>query len=142
VLDRRQYPAAAALAKGGYILADSDRTPDIILIGSGSEVHLCLEAREMLAQKGVAARVVSMPSWELFDKTTRKYQDQVLPSVVPVRVAVEAGIGLGWEKYVGSSEAIVGINRFGASAPGGIVMKKYGMTAAAVVTKCMALLKR
>ena len=142
VLDRRQYPAAAALAKGGYLLADSDGAPDVILIGTGSEVHLCLEAREILAQKGVAARVVSMPSWELFEKTTQKYRDQVLPPAITARVAVEAGVGFGWEKYVGSPQAIIGINRFGASAPGGIVMKKYGMTAAAVVSKCMTLLKR
>jgi transketolase len=83
-----------------------------------------------------------MPSWELFEKAPRKYRDQVLPPAVSNRVAVEAGVGFGWEKYVGSTQAIVGINRFGASAPGGIVMKKYGMTAAAVVSKCMALLKR
>ena len=142
VLDRKQYPSAIALAKGGYILADSDGTPDVILIGSGAEVHLCLEARELLAQKGVAARVVSMPSWELFERTTQKYRDKVLPPAVITRVAIEAGVSFGWEKYVGSPEAIIGINRFGASAPGGIVMNKYGMTASAVVLKAMNLLKR
>ena len=141
VIDRKQY-AAAALAKGGYILADSDGTPDVILIGSGSEVHLCLEARQLLAKKGVAARVVSMPSWELFGKASARYRDQVLPPPVTARVAVEAGVGFGWEKYVGGPDAIIGIDRFGASAPGGIVMNKYGMKASAVVSKAMSLLKR
>ena len=141
VLDRKQYPSAVALAKGGYILADSDGTPDVILIGSGSEVHLCLAARELLAPKGVTARVVSMPSWELFERATQKYRDKVLPPAVTARVAVEAGVSFGWEKYVGSPGAIIGINRFGASAPGGIVMNKYGMKASAVVSKAMNLLK-
>ena len=142
VLDRKQYPSAIALARGGYILADSDGTPDVILIGSGSEVHLCLNARELLAKKGVAARVVSMPSWELFERATHKYRDKVLPPAVTTRVAVEAGVSFGWEKYVGSTEAIIGINRFGVSAPGGIVMNKYGLNASAVVSKAMNLLKR
>jgi transketolase len=140
VLDRRQYPSAVALAKGGYILADADGTPDVILIGSGSEVHLCLEARELLAKKGVAARVVSMPSWELFERASQNYRDKVLPPQISARVAVEAGVSLGWERYAGSRGAVIGINRFGASAPGGTVMQKYGMTAAAVVAKAMALL--
>jgi transketolase len=142
VLNRKKFPSAVALAKGGYILADTDGAPDGILIGSGSEVHLCLKARQLLAQKGVAARVVSMPSWELFERTTQKYRDKVLPPAVTTRVAIEAGVSFGWEKYVGSPEAIIGINRFGASAPGGIVMKKYGMNASAVVAKAMNLLKR
>jgi transketolase len=140
VLDRRQYPSAVALATGGYILADADGTPDVILIGSGSEVHLCLEARELLAKKGVAARVVSMPSWELFERASQNYRDKVLPPQISARVAVEAGVSLGWERYAGSRGAVIGINRFGASAPGGTVMQKYGMTAAAVVAKAMALL--
>ncbi len=142
VLNRKHYPAASALAKGAYILADSDATPDVILIGSGSEVHVCLKARQLLTKKGVSARVVSMPSWELFERTTQKYRDKVLPPAVITRVAIEAGVSFGWEKYVGSPEAIIGINRFGASAPGGIVMKKYGMNASAVVSKAMNLLKR
>ena len=142
VLDRKQYPEAVALAKGGYILADSDGTPDVILIGSGAEVHLCLEARELLAKKGVAARVVSMPSWELFERAAPKYRDSVLPPAVTARVAVEAGVSLGWEKYVGRPEAMIGIDRFGASAPGGLVMDKYGMKAAAVVSKALGLVKR
>jgi transketolase len=141
VLDRKQYPSAIALAKGGYILADTDGTPDVILIGSGSEVQLCLEARERLAKKGVAARVVSMPSWELFERASKNYRDKVLPPNVTARVAVEAGISMGWERYVGSQGAVIGIDRFGASAPGGTIMQKYGMKASAVVAKAMALLR-
>ena len=141
VIDRKHYPSAVALAKGAYILADTDGgTPDVILIGSGSEVHLCLEARTRLAQKGVAARVVSMPSWELFERASKPYRDKVLPPGVTARVAVEAGISLGWERYIGSQGAVIGINRFGASAPGGTVMQKYGMKTSAVVSKAMALL--
>jgi len=142
VLDRKQFPSAVALAKGGYILADTDGTPDAILIGSGSEVHLCLEARERLAKKGVAARVVSMPSWELFERASKNYRDKVLPPNLTARVAVEAGISMGWERYVGSQGTVIGINRFGASAPGGTIMEKYGMKASAVAAKVMALVKK
>ncbi len=141
VIDRKQYPSAVALAKGAYILADTDGKPDVILIASGSEVHLCLEARDRLAKKGVAARVVSMPSWELFERASQTYRDKVLPPGITARVAVEAGISQGWERYIGGQGAAVGINRFGASAPGGTVMQKYGMKASAVVSKAMALLK-
>ncbi len=140
VLNRRQYPSAVALAKGGYILADTDGTPDVILIGSGSEVHLCLEARGRLAKKGVAARVVSMPSWELFERTSKNYKDKVLPPEVTARVAVEAGITMGWERYVGNRGAVVGIDRFGASAPGATVMKKYGIKESTIVAKALKLL--
>jgi transketolase len=141
ILDRRQYPSAVSLAKGSYILADSDGTPDVILIGSGSEVNLCLEARGLLSKKGIAVRVVSMPSWELFEKTSQSYKDSVLPPNVTAIIAVEAGISLGWERYVGNRGAVVGINRFGASAPGGTVMKNYGMKTANIVSKAMQMLK-
>jgi len=141
VLDRRQFPSAVALAKGGYILVDTDGTPDAILIGSGSEVHLCLEARKRLAKKGVAVRVVSMPSWELFERASKNYRDKVLPPNIAARVAVEAGISMGWERYVGSQGAVIGIDRFGASAPGGTIMEKYGMKASAVAAKVVALVK-
>lgn len=140
VIDRKHYPSAVALAKGAYILADTDGSPDVILIGSGSEVHLCLDAKARLAQKGVAARVVSMPSWELFERASKPYRDKVLPPAITARVAVEAGVSLGWERHVGNQGAVIGINRFGASAPGGTVMQKYGMKASTVVSKAMALL--
>ena len=141
VLDRSYYPSATALAKGGYILSDSKGQPDAILIGSGSEVSICLEAQRVLAKQGVAVRVVSMPSWELFERTSQAYKDAVLPPKVTARVAVEAGISMGWERYVGSRGAVVGIDRFGASAPGETVMDKYGMKAAAIVSKTKELLK-
>ena len=89
-----------------------------------------------------AARVVSMPSWELFERATQRYKDSVLPPQVTARVAVEAGINMGWERYVGNTGAVIGINRFGASAPGGVVMQKYGIKASAVVSKAMSLVKR
>jgi len=141
VLDRSNYPSATALAKGAYILADSKGRPDAILIGSGSEVSICLEAQRALAGQGVAVRVVSMPSWELFERTSQSYKDAVLPPKVTARVAVEAGISMGWERYVGSRGAVVGIDRFGASAPGETVMDKYGMKAATIVSKTKELLK-
>jgi len=141
VLDRSYYPSATALAKGAYILADSKGRPDAILIGSGSEVSICLEAQRALAGQGVAVRVVSMPSWELFERTSQSYKDAVLPPKVTARVAVEAGISMGWERYVGSRGAVVGIDRFGASAPGETVMDKYGMKAATIVSKTKELLK-
>jgi transketolase len=140
VLDRSLYPSATMLSKGAYILSESQETPDVILIGTGSEVSLCLEAQALLAKKNVAARVVSMPSWELFEKTAQRYKDSVLPPKVSARVAVEAGVGMGWERYVGSTGAIIGINRFGASAPGSLVIKKYGIKASAIVSKAMKLL--
>jgi transketolase len=141
VLDRTYYPSATALAKGGYILADSKGKPDVILIGSGSEVSLCLEAQKILGKQGVSVRVVSMPSWELFERTSQSYKDAVLPPKVTARVGVEAGISMGWDRYVGSRGAMLGIDRFGASAPGATVMEKYGMKAAAIVAKARVLLK-
>ena len=140
VLDRSFYPSEAMLSKGAYILSDSNKTPDVILIGTGSEVYLCLEAQALLAKKNVAARVVSMPSWELYEKTSQRYKDSVLPPKVTARVAIEAGIGMGWERYVGSAGAVIGINRFGASAPGSLVIKKYGIKASAIVSKAIKLL--
>ena len=121
-------------------MSDSKGAPDVILIGTGSEVSLCLEAQTLLAKRNVAARVVSMPSWELYERTTQRYKDSVLPPQVTARVAVEAGISMGWEHYVGSTGAVIGINRFGASAPGGVVLKKYGIKASAIVSKAMQLL--
>lgn len=130
------------VSKGAYTLADGDGTPDIILIGTGSEVSLCLEAKNKLSQKGVSARVVSMPSWELFEKSPPKYKDDVLPPGVTARIAVEAGITMGWERYVGNTNAIIGIDRFGASAPGGTVMEKLGITVENVVNKALEILEK
>ncbi len=140
VLDRPK--AGAGLSMGAYVLADTDGTPDIILMGSGSEVHLLTAARQQLAEEGIGARVVSFPSWELFEKASAEYRDSVLPPGVAARVAVEAGLTMGWERYVGDQGRIVGINRFGASAPGGEVMEKLGMTVGHVMAEAKAVLGR
>jgi transketolase len=146
ILSRQKLPVLKSnvikdgLTKGAYVLADCDGKPDVILIGTGSEVHIILEAKARLLEKGVAARVVSMPSWELFEKTSQKYKDRVLLPDVQTRLAVEAGSPMGWCRYVGSSGAVIGINSFGASAPGGIVMEKYGFTSEHVVQKALELI--
>ena len=125
--------AAADVAKGGYVLADCDGRPDVVLIATGSEVHLAVEAKSILAGRGLKARVVSLPSTERFDAQPAAYRDSVLPPAVLARVAVEAGVPSGWEKYTGAFGAIVAVeDRFGASAPLKVVMEKYGFTAANV----------
>jgi len=128
-LDRRRYGSAAGVARGAYILADADNGKiDVILIGTGSEVALCLATQEALAGEGIGARVVSMPSWELFDRQEARYRDEVLPPSVKARVAVEAASTLGWERYVGSRGATIGMHGFGASAPYNDLMKEFGFT--------------
>ncbi len=147
ILSRQKLPILTSnavkdgLAKGAYVLADCDGKPDIILIGTGSEVHIIFEAKARLLEKGVAARVVSMPSWELFEKTSQKYKDRVLLPDVQTRLAVEAGSEMGWCRYVGTRGDVIGINSFGASAPGGLVMEKYGFTSEHVVQKALELIK-
>jgi len=143
VLDRTLYPPANNLARGAYILKDAvDKKPDIILIATGSEVHIALEASEKLDHKGVFARVVSMPSWELFDKQDEKYRHQVLPPEIKARVAVEAGISQGWHRYVGDVGRIIALDRFGASAPSKILYEKFGFTPENVVETALALVNR
>jgi transketolase len=141
VLDRSQYGPAEGLTRGAYILAESSGKPDIILIATGSEVHLCLQARHQLATEGVSARVVSMPSWELFERASQDYRDRVLPPAVTARIAVEAGVPMGWERYVGAAGAVIGTSRFGASAPGEFLMDRFGFSAENIVKRAMALLK-
>jgi transketolase len=132
--DRTKYAPAAGLAKGAYILADAaDRNPQVILIGTGSEVSLCVEAYEKLKQEGIPARVVSMPSWEIFEQQDQSYRDQVLPPGITARVAVEQGSTVGWAHYVGAQGAIVGMRSFGASAPIKDLQKKFGFTTDAVL---------
>ena len=129
-----------AVAKGAYVLSDSEGTPDLILIGTGSEVKLCVEAAEQLRANGTKVRVVSMPSWELFDAQDAAYQESVLPKAVTKRLAVEAGISMGWCRYVGAEGDVVSVDRFGASAPGGTVMKEFGYTTENVVNRAKTLL--
>jgi transketolase len=140
VLDREKLPPANLLAHGAYVLAQPTGMPQAILIATGSEVHLALQAQSLLAEKGVAVSVVSMPSWELFEKMASEYRNDVLPPAVPVRIAVEAGVALGWERYVGASGAVVGMAGFGASAPGGTLMEKFGFTAERVADAVLRVL--
>jgi transketolase len=130
-LDRTQYAPASGVAKGAYILADTkDGDPDVILLGTGSEVGLCVTAYEQLTKEGIKARVVSMPSWELFDHQSQEYRDRVLPPNVKPRVSVEQASTFGWERYAGRS---IGMRTFGASAPLKELQKKFGFTPDAVV---------
>ncbi|HEV7224365.1 MAG TPA: transketolase [Pirellulales bacterium] len=133
-LDRSKYAAASGLARGAYVLADAEGgKPEVILIGTGSEVSLCVDAYEKLKASGIKARVVSMPSWELFDEQDAAYQAAVLPPEVEARVAVETGALQGWQKYIGRKGQFVGMKGFGASAPGGVLAKYFGFTVENVV---------
>ncbi len=127
--------------KGGYVLKDCDGTPDVILIGTGSEVELCVKAYEQLKNEGIKARVVSMPCTELFDKQSDEYKQSVIPKEVRARIAVEAGCSFGWGKYVGLDGDTVTIDHFGASAPNGILFKEFGFTVENVVNKVKAVIK-
>ena len=143
VFDRTVVSPAAGLRKGGYILWESGTgAPETILIGTGSEVEIALDAGRRLAAEGIRVRVVSLPSWELFDREPQEYRDRVLPPAVRARVAVEAGVRLGWEHYVGLEGEIVGIDRFGASAPYKVIYEKFGITAEAVAAAARRLLGR
>lgn len=140
-LDRSKYAPASGVARGGYVLADSGK-PELILIGTGSELSLCVAAYEQLAAEGIRVRVVSMPSTDIFDRQDQAYKDSVLPPGVTARVSVEAGSVFGWEKYVGPNGAIIGMTTFGASAPLKDVMKKFGFTTDHVVQAAKKLLAR
>jgi len=140
VIDQEKYAKAIELEKGAYILSDSETQPDIILIGTGSEVQLLLAAQQKLKEQNIAARVVSMPSWELFEKQDKAYKEKILPGSLRKRLAVEAGSPLGWHKYVTDEGDVIGITRFGESAPGEEVMKAYGFTVENVVEKARALI--
>ena len=133
---------ALSVSKGGTILADTDGTPDIILIATGSEVAVAMEARDILSKEGVAARVVSLPSWEIFERQPEEYRNRILPPAVGARLAVEAATPFGWERWTGSDGEIVGLDRFGASAPGKVVMQKLGFSAQNVADRARALLER
>ncbi|PXW64068.1 transketolase [Methylobacterium sp. B4] len=136
--DRSKYAPASGTAKGAYVLADCEGTPEVILIGTGSEVQLCVGAYETLKGEGVKARVVSMPSWELFERQDESYRNSVLPPEVLARVAVEQGSVIGWDRYAGSSGSIVGMHTFGASAPIKDLLGKFGFTAEKVIEAARA----
>jgi transketolase len=137
-LDRTKYSAASGVAKGAYVLADSPGRPDVILIATGSEVSLCVEAYEKLKSESVKPRVVSMPSWEIFDKQDQAYKDSVLPPAVTARVSVEMAATFGWERYTGSKGRNIGMHRFGASAPLKDLLKYFGFTVDKVVEEARA----
>ncbi len=126
--------------KGGYVLADSDGAPQVILLSSGSEVHIAHDAYKRLAAEGIKARVVSLPCWQLFDAQSNQYRESVLPSSVTARVSIEAGVPMGWDKYVGSQGIIIGLNHFGASAPYERIYQEFGLTADVVVEAAKQLL--
>jgi transketolase len=128
-LDRSRYASAKGVRRGAYVLASSEATPRVILMASGSELSLCAEVYERLMAEGVAARVVSMPSWDLFEKQDEAYRRDVLPPQVHGRVAVEQGAALGWDRYVGPGGAILAMHTFGASAPMADLRTRFGFTA-------------
>ena len=126
-LDRTKYAAPEGVARGAYVLADSvGGPPEVILLATGSEVQLCVTAHEQLQREGIRSRVVSMPSWELFDDQPKEYRDAVLPPAVTSRVSVEQASSIGWERYVGPAGRIIGMKTFGASAPLQALQKKFG----------------
>ena len=141
ILDPEKYPLRDGVPRGAYVLAGERERAEVILIATGSEVQLALAALDKLTEKKIAARVVSMPSWELFEEQSAEYREQVLPSDVP-KLAVEAGATLGWYKYLGEKGAVIGIDRFGASAPGKVVMEKLGLNVDNLVQHALKLIGR
>jgi transketolase len=145
LIDRKKFASANGLHKGGYVLADAENkngktvAPKLILIATGSEVGLAMQAREKLNKSGIPTRVVSMPCWEFFDEQNVKYKESVLPAKVKARLAIEAGVSLGWAKYVGDSGDTLCVDRFGASAPAEDVFRDYGFTVENVVKKAKKL---
>lgn len=142
VIDQKKYTKAKNLEKGAYILSDCEGTPDVILMASGSEVHLILEAQKELKKSKINARVVSMPCWNLFDQQSAAYKEKVFPKNIRKRLAVEAGLPLGWMKYTTDDGDVIGIEKFGESAPADELMKEYGFTVENVVKRTKALLSK
>ena len=140
VLDRSVCSAGSGTKRGGYILWESAPDPDLILIATGSEVSITLSAGRELAAKGIKVRIVSLPSWEIFDRQPEGYRNSVLPQQVTKRIAVEAGIKLGWEHYIGLSGKIIGMETFGASAPAPVLYEKFGLTAGKIIEAAKELL--
>jgi transketolase len=141
-LDRSKYAPASGVARGAYVLADApDGEPDVILIATGSEVSLAVDAHERLYSDGIRSRVVSMPSWDVFEREPQAYRDSVLPPGVAARVAVEQASTFGWERYVGSTGRAIGMHTFGASAPLKALQKEFGFTVDNVMATAKALLR-
>jgi len=141
VFDRSQFGAASGVAQGAYVLAESSKQPTkLILMATGSELGLAMDARTKLEGEGIGTRVVSIPSWELFDRQPASYRESVLPGSLRARLAIEAGAGLGWKRYVGDAGDSISLDRFGASAPGDVVMRELGYSVENVVRRAKALL--
>ena len=141
--DRSKYASAAGVARGAYVMADAPGgPPEIILIGSGSEVALVVAAHEVLASRGIRSRIVSMPSWDIFEHQPKSYREQVLPREVKARLAVEQGSVLGWDRYVGPEGRVIGMRTFGASAPLKELQRKFGFEPDRVAAAAMELLGR
>jgi transketolase len=133
-LDRSKYAPATGVARGAYVLADAaDGSPDVILLATGSEISLCVEAFEQLTAEGIKARVVSMPCWEWFDEQDAAYRESVLPASVTARVGVELGVRQGWDRYLGAGGEMIGVNSFGQSGPAEELLASLGFTAENVV---------
>jgi len=141
-LDRNLYSSAENLSHGAYVLADlGGKRPDLVLIASGSEVHLILEAAFKLVKDHISVRVVSFPSWDLFRSQEKSYQNSVLPDDETPRLAVEAGVTQGWDHWLGRNSAIIGIDHFGASAPANVLFEKFGFTINNIIKKAQELIK-
>jgi transketolase len=141
-IDRNRFADARGLRQGGYVLADAEsanKAPMLILIATGSEVSLALEAREQLQQEGIPTRVVSLPCWELFDEQPLEYRDEVLPPAVSTRLSIEAGVSQGWHRYVGTQGDVIGLDRFGGSAPGDVALRELGFNLENVLKHARAL---
>ena len=140
-IDRSTYAPAENLHKGAYILSDfGDGSPQVILMASGSEVGLALQSAAVLADEGIRTRVVSFPSWDLFEKQPDSYQAEVFPQDIKVRVAVEAGVSMGWRKWIGDQGDVVTVDKYGASAPASTIFSEYGFSVENIVTKVKNLL--
>ena len=142
VLDREVLAPASGVQRGGYVLWEGASKPDVILLATGSEVHIALEAGKSLQDQGIKARVVSLPSWELFDAQPADYREKILPPEVRARVSVEAATTFGWERYVGLEGTAIGLNHFGASAPAVVLFEQFGITAQRVAEEAARLLER
>jgi transketolase len=140
VLDRTKMASAENLSKGAYVLVQSGKNQEVILMASGSEVSLAVDAFNILDSEGIASRVVSFPSWELFELQSNEYKESVLPKSVKARISIEAGVKQGWEKYLGDYGEAISIEKFGASAPYEIIFREYGFTKEAIVQKAKELI--
>ncbi|HEC83284.1 MAG TPA: transketolase, partial [Firmicutes bacterium] len=140
ILDPEKYAIGEGVRRGAYILGEAGGKPDVILIATGSEVHLALEASRELAKRNIKARVVSMPSWEIFVEQSSEYHSHVLPHDVP-RLSIEAGVTLGWQKFTGLDGETLGLDRFGSSAPGKVVYERLGFSVTEVISRALKLVR-